>query len=113
QHSRQTSTKSGAPATRHPCRLSPYLPSLIMGSHSMSVADIRKSYEKSELLEETLQATPMDQFNLWFQQVLKANVPEVNAMTLATTTPDGRPSARIVLLKGYDDNGFVFFTNYQ
>ncbi len=79
----------------------------------MSVADIRKSYEKSELLEETLQATPMDQFNLWFQQVLKANVPEVNAMTLATTTPDGRPSARIVLLKGYDDNGFVFFTNYQ
>ncbi|MBP6020371.1 MAG: pyridoxamine 5'-phosphate oxidase [Burkholderiaceae bacterium] len=78
----------------------------------MSVADIRKSYEKSELLESTLQATPLQQFDLWFKDALQAKVLEVNAMTLATATADGRPSARTVLLKGYDKSGFVFFTNY-
>lgn len=78
----------------------------------MSVADIRQNYEKSELLESTLQATPLQQFDLWFQEALHAKVLEVNAMTLATATTDGRPSARTVLLKGYDKSGFVFFTNY-
>lgn len=79
----------------------------------MSIADIRKNYEKSELVEALLKATPIEQFQVWFQEAIQADTPEVNAMTLATATPDGRTSARIVLLKGYDENGFVFFTNYQ
>lgn len=78
----------------------------------MSVADIRQSYEKFSLLEESLAATPLEQFSRWFEDALAANVVEPNAMTLATTTHDGRPSARIVLLKGYDERGLVFFTNY-
>lgn len=78
----------------------------------MSVADIRQNYEKFELLEASLAATPFEQFTLWFNDVLKAGVAEPNAMTLATTALDGRPSARIVLLKGFDHDGFVFFTNY-
>ena len=78
----------------------------------MSIADIRQSYEKFELLETSLAATPFEQFTLWFNDVIKANVPEPNAMTLATTAPSGRPSARVVLLKGFDERGFVFFTNY-
>jgi pyridoxamine 5'-phosphate oxidase len=79
----------------------------------MSVADIRQKYEKYELLEASLAATPLEQFSLWFNEALQAQVPEPNAMTLATTTPTGRPSARIVLLKGFDERGFVFFTNYS
>lgn len=79
----------------------------------MSIADIRKNYEKSELVEALLKTTPIEQFQVWFQEAIQADTPEVNAMTLATATPDGRTSARIVLLKGYDENGFVFFTNYQ
>ncbi|MFW7340291.1 pyridoxamine 5'-phosphate oxidase [Pollutimonas sp. H1-120] len=78
----------------------------------MSVADIRQKYEKFELLEASLAATPIEQFTLWFGEALKAGVPEPNAMTLATATPAGRPSARIVLLKGFDERGLVFFTNY-
>lgn len=78
----------------------------------MSVADIRQKYEKFELLEASLAATPLEQFSIWFNEALQAQVPEPNAMTLATTTTEGRPSARIVLLKGYDEQGFVFFTNY-
>ncbi|HWK70929.1 MAG TPA: pyridoxamine 5'-phosphate oxidase [Burkholderiaceae bacterium] len=78
----------------------------------MSVADIRQKYEKFELLEASLAATPLEQFTLWFGEALKAQVPEPNAMTLATATPAGRPSARIVLLKGFDERGLVFFTNY-
>src|SRR5690606_30957201 len=79
---------------------------------AMSVADIRQKYEKFELLEASLAATPLEQFTLWFGEALKAQVPEPNAMTLATATPAGRPSARIVLLKGFDERGLVFFTNY-
>lgn len=79
----------------------------------MSVADIRKKYEKYELLEASVANTPLEQFNVWFNEALQAQVPEPTAMTLATTTTAGRPSARIVLLKGYDERGFVFFTNYQ
>lgn len=78
----------------------------------MSVADLRQKYEKFELLETSLASSPLEQFTLWFNEALQAAVPEPNAMTLATTTPDGRPSARIVLLKGFDERGFVFFTNY-
>ncbi|NYT58887.1 pyridoxamine 5'-phosphate oxidase [Alcaligenaceae bacterium] len=78
----------------------------------MTVADIRQSYEKFDLLEASLATDPFEQFTLWFNDALKANVPEPNAMTLATTTLSGKPSARIVLLKGFDPRGFVFFTNY-
>jgi pyridoxamine 5'-phosphate oxidase len=78
----------------------------------MSVADIRQNYEKGALLENGLAASPHEQFAVWFEQALREQVMEPTAMTLATATPDGKPSARIVLLKGYDAQGFVFFTNY-
>lgn len=79
----------------------------------MSVADIRQRYGKFELLEADMAATPTEQFTRWFSQALEAAVPEPNAMTLATLGPDLHPSARIVLLKGFDEHGFVFYTNYQ
>ena len=79
----------------------------------MSVADIRQSYEKNVLLESALAATPLEQFSLWFEEALKAGAVEPTAMTLATCDAQGRPSARIVLLKGYDERGFVFYTNYE
>ena len=78
----------------------------------MSVADLRHTYQKFSLLEEAVAETPFKQFAVWFNEALKAAVPEANAMTLATATASGRPSARIVLLKGFDEDGFVFFTNY-
>lgn len=79
----------------------------------MSIADIRKSYEKFELVESSAGDNPFELFTTWFNQALKAELPDANAMTLATVASDGRPSARIVLLKGYDDAGFTFFTNYE
>src|SRR5690606_37400474 len=78
----------------------------------MSVADLRQNYEKFELLEASLAASPIEQFTLWFAEAIQANVPEPNAMTLATVDSAGRPSARIVLLKGFDERGLTFFTNY-
>ena len=80
---------------------------------AMSVADLRQSYEKNVLLEAHAQASPFDQFVLWFEEALAAGVAEPNAMTLATVDGAGRPSARIVLIKGYDPRGFTFFTNYD
>jgi len=79
----------------------------------MSIADLRHIYDKSILLESTLAATPLEQFAKWFDEALKADVIEPTAMTLATADAQGRPSARIVLLKGLDNRGLVFFTNYQ
>lgn len=79
----------------------------------MSVADIRQRYGKFELLESDMATTPTEQFRRWFSQALEAGVQEPNAMTLATLGPDLHPSARIVLLKGFDERGFVFYTNYQ
>lgn len=79
----------------------------------MSIADLRENYEKSALLESEVAAAPLTQFQRWFDEARAAAVPEPNAMTLATTGTDGRPSARIVLLKGADVDGFVFYTNYQ
>lgn len=79
----------------------------------MPVADIRQSYEKNVLLEASLAATPLEQFTRWFNEALAAKVLEPTAMTLATCSAKGRPSARTVLLKGYDERGFVFFTNYE
>ncbi|TAM84055.1 MAG: pyridoxamine 5'-phosphate oxidase [Candidimonas sp.] len=79
----------------------------------MSVADIRTNYHKGVLLEESSAATPLEQFTHWFNDAMKANVVEPTAMTLASADSHGRPSARIVLLKGFDERGFVFFTNYE
>ena len=79
----------------------------------MSIADLRQSYEKGILLEQDIKASPVEQFGLWFNQALEQNVPEPTTMTLATADATGRPSARVVLLKGFDDAGFVFYTNYN
>jgi pyridoxamine 5'-phosphate oxidase len=78
----------------------------------MSIANMRISYTYGELLEEHADTDPFRQFASWFEQATAANLPEPNAMTLATVGADGRPAARVVLLKGVD-HGFVFFTNYE
>jgi len=74
--------------------------------------NIREEYNAAALSEASTKANPMKQFELWFDEAQEANVPERSAMNLATATHDGRPSSRIVLLKGFSDNGFIFFTNY-
>jgi pyridoxamine 5'-phosphate oxidase len=79
----------------------------------MSLADLRQIYDKNELLESQAAASPFDQFSSWFDEALAAEVPEPNAMTLATVDATGQPSARIVLVKGADERGFVFYTNYE
>ncbi|MER7048965.1 pyridoxamine 5'-phosphate oxidase [Streptomyces jumonjinensis] len=73
---------------------------------------MREQYRSTPLLEEDLAPTPMDQFARWFAQAVSAGLHEPNAMVVSTATPDGRPSSRTVLLKGYDSRGFVFYTNY-
>jgi pyridoxamine 5'-phosphate oxidase len=79
----------------------------------MSLSDLRREYTLAGLKESDLDPNPLKQFDKWFQQALAAGLPEPNAMTLATATLGGKPSARIVLLKGSDERGFVFFTNYE
>lgn len=79
----------------------------------MNISDIRKDYKLRSLSETEVATEPFTQFQNWWDEAIKSEIDEVNAMTLATVTPDGKPSARIVLLKGFDTNGFVFFTNYQ
>jgi pyridoxamine 5'-phosphate oxidase len=79
----------------------------------MSISDLRRDYTLRGLTEADVHADPVEQFRVWFDQALAAGVPDANAMALATTKPDGRPSARMVLLKHFDANGFLFFTNYQ
>ena len=79
----------------------------------MSVADLRKEYMLNGLSEADVDADPIRQFRVWFDQALAAGLAEPNAMTVATATPDGRPSARMLLIKGVDERGFVFFTNYE
>ncbi len=78
----------------------------------MKIADLRTDYMRETLDERDVAPDPFRQFEHWFDEAVKAQVPEPNAMTLATAGADGRPSARIVLLKGFDERGFVFFTNY-
>ena len=73
----------------------------------------RKEYDQGALDEATADSSPIRQFALWYDAAVAAGVPEPEAMTLSTATPDGRPSARIVLLRGFDDRGFCFFTNYE
>ena len=77
-----------------------------------SIAQLRKNYTLGQLTETEVPADPMVLFQLWFEQAVKAACPEPNSMTLATADKSGNPSARIVLLKGADQNGFTFFTNY-
>jgi pyridoxamine 5'-phosphate oxidase len=78
-----------------------------------SIADLRKSYERAELDESACAQDPLQQFQLWLDQALKSELPEPTAMTLATVGADGRPSTRVVLLKGCDTRGLVWYTNYE
>ncbi|AFZ58377.1 pyridoxamine 5'-phosphate oxidase [Anabaena cylindrica FACHB-243] len=78
-----------------------------------NIADLRKDYTLQDLNENQIDPNPFIQFKTWFDQATTAQLPEPNAMTLATCTPDGKPSARMVLLKDFDERGFVLFTNYN
>ena len=80
---------------------------------NQSIADIRINYSKKQLLEAEAEKNPVQQFAKWWKEAVESEILEVNAMTLATASPDGIPSARIVLLKDFSQNGFVFFTNYE
>jgi pyridoxamine 5'-phosphate oxidase len=73
----------------------------------------RKEYEQAALDEASIEPDPIRQFAAWYDAAVAAGVPEPEAMTLSTATPDGRPSARVVLLRGFDERGFCFFTNYE
>ncbi|MBA3445917.1 MAG: pyridoxamine 5'-phosphate oxidase [Gemmatimonadota bacterium] len=79
----------------------------------MSIADLRREYSHTRLDEANAGSDPIAEFDRWFSEAGEAKVLEPNAMALATATRDGAPSVRIVLLKGYDDRGFVFFTDYR
>ena len=79
----------------------------------MSISDLRREYAHARLDEADVSADPIAEFDRWFSQALDAQVLEPNAMSLATSTPKGIPSVRMVLLKGYDGRGFVFFTDYR
>ncbi len=78
-----------------------------------SVADIRKDYKLRSFLEQDAAANPFHQFSIWWNDALASNIDEVNAMTLATVNAAGKPSARIVLLKGMSEEGYEFYTNYE
>jgi pyridoxamine 5'-phosphate oxidase len=79
----------------------------------LQLAALRKSYEREELNEEASEADPLKQFETWLKQAIGAELPEPNAMTLATVGEDGRPSTRVVLIKGCDERGIVWYTNYS
>jgi pyridoxamine 5'-phosphate oxidase len=79
----------------------------------LDIAQLRRDYSKKELTEKNVDESPFIQFSHWFKEALEAEVPEPNAMTLATATKDGRPSARVMLLKYFGENGFGFFTNFN
>ncbi|CAN5711548.1 pyridoxamine 5'-phosphate oxidase [soil metagenome] len=84
-----------------------------MSDLQTSIAALRKSYERAELDESASHPDPLRQFDQWLSEAIAAQLPEPNAMTLATVGSDQRPSTRIVLVKGYDARGVVFYTNYQ
>jgi len=88
------------PATRYTRRMS-------------RIADLRKSYERGELDESHTHADPLEQFRVWLDQALKSELPEPNAMTVATVGENGRPSTRVVLIKEFDTRGIVWYTNYE
>ena len=80
---------------------------------SGSIADIRKNYSQKSLSEKDAAINPVQQFSKWWDEAVTSAIDEVNAMTLATASADGVPSARIVLLKDFNETGFTFFTNYN
>lgn len=80
---------------------------------NQKIADLRKDYKLASLDESEIAPYPLAQFGKWWQDAIHSEIDEANAMTLATSTPDGHPSARIVLLKSFDEDGFLFFTNYE
>ncbi len=84
-----------------------------MTTPEQDLASLRKSYERAALDEDSALADPIEQFQLWMRQALDARLPEPNAMTLATVGADGRPSTRVVLIKGVDARGLVWYTNYD
>ena len=79
----------------------------------MDASRLRKEYTSAGLVEDDVDPDPIVQFHNWFEKVIEADLHEPNAMTLATASREGGPSARIILLKGYDERGFVFYTNYE
>ncbi|MDP1678506.1 MAG: pyridoxamine 5'-phosphate oxidase [Bacteroidota bacterium] len=83
-----------------------------MEIEKLHLANIRTEYKKGTLDEKEVDKDPFMQFDKWFKEAVQSEIPEVNAMTIATANKHGRPSARTVLLKQFDENGFVFFTNY-
>ena len=84
-----------------------------MSTTSERLADLRKSYERAELSEEASRPDPLQQFEQWLGEAISAQIPEPNAMTVATVGSDLRPSTRVVLIKGYDQRGIVWYTNYE
>jgi pyridoxamine 5'-phosphate oxidase len=84
-----------------------------MTTTSSRLAELRKSYERAELSEEASRADPLRQFDQWLTEAISAEIPEPNAMTLATVASDLRPSTRVVLIKSYDEGGIVWYTNYE
>jgi len=84
-----------------------------MSDTPRDISQLRKSYEKAELSEDASHADPLKQFGQWLDEAIAAQVPEPNAMTLATVAGDLRPSTRVVLIKGYDERGIVWYTNYD
>jgi pyridoxamine 5'-phosphate oxidase len=78
-----------------------------------NIADLRKSYERAELNEDASHANPLKQFEHWLNEAISAEVPEPNAMTVATVGNNLRPSTRVVLIKGYDERGIVWYTNFE
>nr|B8HMK7.1 RecName: Full=Pyridoxine/pyridoxamine 5'-phosphate oxidase; AltName: Full=PNP/PMP oxidase; Short=PNPOx; AltName: Full=Pyridoxal 5'-phosphate synthase [Cyanothece sp. PCC 7425] len=80
---------------------------------TISISDLRKDYRQQSLSETEVDPNPLQQFQTWFKQAIEAEILEPNAMTLATLSREGKPAARIVLLKEVDDRGFTFFTNYK
>ena len=83
-----------------------------MKTSKESLESLRNEYLSEPFSEKDVKKNPIEQFDLWFDEAVKANVHEPNAMTLATATHDGKPSARVVLLKGFNKDGFIFYTNY-
>jgi len=77
------------------------------------LARVRREYTRHSLSESDVDSNPFVQFKRWYDEAVRAQVPDANAMALATATADGKPSARMVLLRGFDARGFVFFTNYE
>ena len=78
-----------------------------------NIADIRREYSHQKLSEADADANAIKQFEKWWEEAVHSKIDEVNALTLATASPDGLPSARVVLLKGFNEKGFIFFTNYE